>query len=387
MNRREILKYSTVGLSAFSLPSLALKNENNSTLGHHRKVIWIILRGGMDGLHATVPTFEQSLMTTRKAIMTPIKGQLLPLKNGFALHPELKFMHKLFKNKQLNTVIATSTPYRERSHFEGQDFLESGLPSIDLDNGWLARALKELNLKQHKNDDKQHALAVSRSIPIAMRGNENIMSWYPSNLPPSSDDLHQRLIELYKRDKLLSMRLEQALETKELVDTAMGKKIQLGQFTNLTKSCAKLMSEPNGPAVAMLEIGGWDTHNNQVNRLNKRFKELDQGIKLLHNGMKKHWGNTLFIVSTEFGRTVKMNGTGGTDHGTATSMFIGGGALKNTTSGGGKVLGQWPGLSKEQLYENRDLRPTSNSFDWMADALADHWDLSNKQISRIFPKS
>jgi len=214
-----------------------------------------------------------------------------------------------------------------------------------------------------------------------MRGNDNTLTWYPSDLPPSSNDLNERLFQIYEKDKTLSIRLEQALETQKLAGK-MSKSKQRGRFPNLAKSCAKLLSEPNGPSIAMLELNGWDTHSNQVNRLNRKFKELDQGIEILHNGLKENWENTTLLINSEFGRTVKINGTGGTDHGTATSMFIAGGAIN-----GGHVLGKWPGLEEINLYQGRDLMPTSNTFDWIGKALQEHWQLSDKQISRIFPTS
>ena len=131
-----------------------------------------------------------------------------------------------------------------------------------------------------------------------------------------------------------------------------------------------------------VKLNGWDTHSRQKNILNRKFKELDEGIKALHDGLGDQWKNTIVIIGTEFGRTAKMNGTGGTDHGTATSMFMTGGATK-----GGQVLGRWPGLSKDKLYENRDLQPTSNTFSWIASSLSQHWQLDNSQTARIFPQT
>jgi len=378
MNRRDVLKLSTAGLSLLSLPSLSLTKSEEQ---NNKKFIWILLRGGMDGLHATIPTFDPDLMTLRRELVKPIRNKALPLKRNFLLHPELTFTHQLFKAKELNAIVATTTPYRERSHFAAQDLLESGLPKADVDNGWLARALIELNINKSNESEKLNALAIARSLPAALRGNKKSITWYPSSLPDTNDDLHQRLFELYQNNEELSSKLNQALKTQGLIDSISNLK-QRGTFSNLAKSCAALMSENGGPSVAMLEMGGWDTHNRQVNILKKRFSILDEGIKSLHDGLQDKWKDTVFVVTTEFGRTVKINGTGGTDHGTATSMFIGGGAIK-----GGKVLGKWPGLTKKNLFQGRDLRPTSNTFNWISNTLRDHWGLSNEQINRVFPKS
>ena len=379
MNRRDILKLSiaTPGLSFLAIPPEA----HTKRMSHQKKLIWILLRGGMDGLHATIPVFEPRLMKLRKNLVQPIQDQLLPLNRGFALHPALKFMHKLFLDKQLNAIVATATPHRQRSHFAAQDLLESGLPKTDIDNGWLARALNELNTKGTNNQTTQQSIAIAQSLPIAMRGGSNSMTWYPSALPVTSDDLHQRLFELYKHEQSLSERLKQALKTQDLVEGMRITK-RHKKFSNLAKSCASLISEPNGPTIAMLESSGWDTHSHQVNKLNTKFKDLNDGIKALNKGLKDQWADTIFIISTEFGRTIKVNGTGGTDHGTATTMFIGGGAIE-----GGNVLGDWPGLGKQRLFQGRDLKPTSNSFDWIASSIKSHWQLSNEQIDRILPKS
>jgi len=265
MNRRDILKLSASGLSLLSLPSFLSAKQLSGRGIKNKKLIWILLRGGMDGLHTTLPLFDKNLLALRKDLVTPIQNKALPLDRGFALHPELTFMHDLFKKKELNAMVATATPLRNRSHFAAQDFLESGLPNTDEDDGWLARTLTALNNNEGRPANK--ALALARSLPIAMRGSNKTMTWYPSSFPSSSDDLHQRLSQLYKNDAVLSNRLEQALETQKLVD-AMGKEKQRGKLSDLVKQCAKLMRQADGPAIAMLEMGGWDTHNSQVNRLN-----------------------------------------------------------------------------------------------------------------------
>ncbi|MDC2887535.1 DUF1501 domain-containing protein [Psychrosphaera algicola] len=131
----------------------------------------------------------------------------------------------------------------------------------------------------------------------------------------------------------------------------------------------------------MLELGGWDTHNNQANRLTRKLAELDNGLNALESALKETWNDTVVVIATEFGRTVRENGTGGTDHGTASCMFVAGGAVK-----GGKVLGEWPGLAPEQLFENRDLQPTSSAFSWMSALLSEHWQMSPDQLAKVFPK-
>jgi len=380
MNRRDLLKLSAASLSYFHLNPLWASNQptiNPSLLdrSNNKKLIWIVLRGGLDSLHSNLPLSDPDFLSLRKPFISPLKDQLLPIDRGFALHPELKFMHSLYQANELNTIVATATPSQSRSHFSSQDGLESGLKNIDEDNGWLARMTTQLNSKINQTD----AMAVARSLPVSLRGNPDIMTWYPSNLKSNNDDLYARLMQLYEYDQDLSQKLEQALETQALVNK-VGQPRKRGKLANLAKSCATLMSQAQGPDIAMLEMGGWDTHNRQINRLNNNLKELDSAIETLHSGLKAQWHNTLFIIATEFGRTIKINGTAGTDHGTATSLYMGGGAVK-----GGQVLGRWPGLSKDKLFEGRDLYPTSDTFSWIADAISQHFALNDNQIARIFP--
>ena len=385
MNRREVLKIAaTASLSLYGAPLIANQNQENK-----KKLVWVILRGGMDGLHSTIPAFDKNLTEHRSNFTSKLKNNGLPIDKGFLLHPKLKFMHKLYRNNEMSAIVATSIPNSKRSHFDAQDLLESGLPHINRENGWLARSLTELN-KLHIKTSTNDALAISRTLPIALRGNDNSRTWYPSTLPPTKEDFHQRLFQMYENDEDLYMSLKQALATDELVNSMRNKR-QDGKFQNLAQSCAAFMGQNNGPNIAMLESFGWDTHKDQEKKLEKRFQELDNGLRSLKLSLDKKWDDTLVIITTEFGRTIKENGTKGTDHGTATTMFIGGGALKdfkeNQKIQGGKVLGKWPGLAKEQLFEGRDLMPTSNTFDWIASALQQHWQLSNSQIARIFPKA
>lgn len=366
MNRRDLLKMAgAAGLTVWQLPAAASILQKKEK----RNFIWLVLRGGMDSLHAVVPAFDTHLEKHRGALVAPIQHSLLPLEKGFALHPELKFLHGLYKQKQLLPVVAVSTPYRKRSHFDGQDLLESGKATIDLDSGWLGRALSER---------QSEGLAIARSIPISFRGREKARTWYPSNLPDAEDDLFARLMGLYEQDPKLKQRLAEAIETQAMVGDMETK--GRAKFATLAKSCASLLKDANGPECAMLEMGGWDTHNNLIGRMNNQFKQLDQGMQDLKSELGEQWRNTVVVVATEFGRTVKINGTRGSDHGTGTAMFLSGGAIS-----GGKVLGRWPGLADANLFEGRDLQPTSDTFSWAATALQQHWGLSNDAMARIFP--
>jgi len=216
----------------------------------------------------------------------------------------------MYQQKEFLPIVAVHSGYPKRSHFDGQDYLESGKSTIDHDSGWLARAIEQKQLQ---------AMAINNSIPVSLRGSEKVMTWYPSNLKQSSPDIYQQLMALYQDDELLLSRLKEGLEVKAMTGMESLKK-RRAKFTDLTKACTKLMSGNKAIDCAMLELGGWDTHNNQKNRLANRLKQLDDGLLVLKQGLGSEWNNTVVVMATEFGRTARENGTGGTDHGTASTI-------------------------------------------------------------------
>ena len=366
MLRRDFLKSMAASLVFFHAPNFASSTNNKP------KVVWVMLRGALDSLHTVVPVSDSELVKLRPTLYPSIRKSLLPLNTHFALHPSLKNLHSWYQEKQLLPVVAVSSGFSHRSHFEGQDYLESALAESDVDNGWLNRAI----LAQQKS-----ALSVSRSTPISLRGKAgNTNTWYPSNLKEASEDTFDALQKLYQYDDDLSQSLQEGLETQAMTQTEAMSNQKKGNFVTLSKACAKLLVHAEGPDCAMLSVGGWDTHNNQANRLQRQLSVLDNGLQALKTEMGKEWSNTLVIVASEFGRTAKENGTQGTDHGTAGCLFLAGGRVE-----GGQVLGQWPGLKNEQLFAKRDLLPTSNCFAWIAKALGQHWQLSDQQLNAIFP--
>ncbi|WOH39454.1 DUF1501 domain-containing protein [Thalassotalea fonticola] len=372
MKRRQFIK--TLGASAslvlLQTPSLAAVNK---LTGKSKKIVWVVLRGAMDSLHTVVPISDKNYQGLRPKLAPSIANDLLPLTTDFSLHPALKHMHGLYQKKQLLPIVAVGSGYPRRSHFDGQDYLESGLPSMDHDTGWLGRALNEMN-----TDTK--ALAVANSIPISMRSSDKVSTWYPSRLKDADDNIYEALMNLYQNDEMLLSRLEEGLNTQKMAgDSKIKRK---GKFIDLAKSCGKLMTGNNGVDCAMLEIGGWDTHNSQTFRLDRQLKELDSGIAALQTELGDNWQDTVVMIATEFGRTAKENGTGGTDHGTGSAMFIAGGAVQ-----GGKVLGNWPGLAQSQLFNGRDLMPTTNTFSWVGAVLQQHWNLDSNKITKIFPNN
>ena len=369
--RRKFIKMIASGLAVLSLPTTSihvLASNNNK----RPKIVWVLLRGALDSLHTIVPTLDKEYKSLRPKLSKSFSAPLLPLEKGFALHPALKNMHQWYQEKQLLPIVAVSSGYDRRSHFDGQDFLESGLDEIDFDSGWLGRAIEQKN---------KRALAIARSTPISLRNSDQVNTWYPSNLKNANDDIYSALATLYKNDEQLGDALTKGLEVRGMVTNDKSKaQKQTGKFDSLSQSCAKLMIGKQGVDCAMLELGGWDTHNNQSPRLQKKLSELDTGLAQLKLGLADEWNNTIVVIATEFGRTAKENGSGGTDHGTGSALFLAGGAIK-----GGEVKGKWPGLKPQDLLEQRDLMATSNSFAWIGNILSQHWGLSDQELKHVFP--
>ncbi len=369
MKRRELCRLAGVSMAALSLPPLILAKDAEQG---SPKVVWVMLRGALDPLHTLVPTFDPDLSKLRPTLYKAIKQDVLALSNGYALHPSLVNLHAWYQAKELLPVAAVSSGYPSRSHFDGQDFLEAGLGRIDHESGWLGRAVQAKN---------KRALAIARATPISLRSDATVNTWYPSRLQDASTATYESLLKLYEQDEQLSTLLQDGLDLQEQANSMQTTQRQ-GRFIDLVRSCASLMVGPQGNDCAMLELGGWDTHKGQANRLARSLKELDKGLAVLKEGLGGEWQNTVVVVGTEFGRTAKENGTGGTDHGTASALFFAGGAIN-----GGRVLGQWPGLSESALFQKRDLRPTSNVYSWLAAVLGEHWQMSQLELAQVFPSA
>ncbi len=352
-----------------------------------RKLVIVILRGAADGLSA-VPAFadpDYARLRSRLAIAPPSeKDGALPLAQGFGLHPQMPFLHSLWTEQSLAVLHAAASPYRDRSHFDGQDVLESGGAKVfAIGDGWLNRALAPPAARE--------AVGIGRTIPLILRGPAPVKSWSPSFIAAPNADTVSRLMDLYAGDPVLGPSLAQAVETSAIAGSANmpepgGMRGAYGAGANLqmAEAATKLLSAPGGPAAAAMSIDGWDTHANQgaaTGQIAQRFKNLDDTLKALKTGLGTHWAKTVVIVATEFGRTVAMNGTNGSDHGQGSVAFCCGGAVK-----GGRILGDWPGLSPKALFEGRDLAPVNDLRALFAAALAQHWGLDRTTLeTRIFP--
>ncbi len=343
------------------------------------RLVVIILRGAMDGLAAVPPIGDSAFSGVRGALANNA-ANAFRLNSYFGLDANMPTLAALYQQQQMTVFHAAALPYRERSHFDAQNMLESGRGKAGLyDSGWLNRSLASLG----GNQSHPLGLALMSAVPLILRGKAPVTSWMPNKLPSPNDDLIGRISMMYKGDELLEPIITAAAGTNA---ETMGMKGGGNQGAAMAAMTAKLLMDADGPRVAVMDLGGFDSHAGQAQangRLARAFKELDDTVKALAQNLAPVWDKTSILVMTEFGRTVAMNGTNGTDHGTATAAFLLGGKVN-----GGRVLADWPGLGQSQLHEGRDLRPTMNLHSVMKGVLAGSFRLDPGYIDRqVFPES
>ena len=398
VTRREMLLGSGALFAWSQMPRLARAE------GRDPRLLVIILRGALDGLGAVAPVGDPDWIGLRgdRALVLDGKTPALPLDSFFALNPAMPNFHRLYQAKQAAIVHATATPYRERSHFDGQDVLESGInrPGA-VDSGWLNRALLALEPNGSVNPGGSRAIGIGTITPLMVRGQAPILSWAPQRLLPASEDTQARLLDLYQHTdaKLASVLAERqrlaGLGGTAVVVDPMTEEASLGTpiavrirtyFAETAGAAARFLAKPDGPRVGALGYVGWDTHMNEgaaVGQLANLLGALDGAIAAVESGMGEAWRETAVAVVTEFGRTARINGTDGTDHGTATVAFLAGGALA-----GGRVIADWPGLKAAQLFEGRDLKPTTDLRAVLKGLLRDHLRVEERALAEsVFPGS
>jgi uncharacterized protein (DUF1501 family) len=357
-------------LASLGLPTMAFARANTQ-----RRFVFIIQRGAADGLHIIAPTGDPTYAGLRGEFAQDLATGT-KLGTFFTLHPALAETAKMYGDKQALFVHAVASPYRDRSHFDGQNVLETGgSAAYRLRDGWMNRLLGLLPA------DEAKALALSTTVPMALRGAHEVSSYAQSQLPSPTDDLLARVSSLYAGDQQLHALWNAALDTRmKAGDPMLAGGNQKGAATG---ALAAKMLAGEGARIAMIETNGWDTHSGQRGRLNAQLRDLDQLLAALKTGLGAQWANTLVIVATEFGRTARPNGTGGTDHGQASAAMLLGGAVA-----GGKVVADWPGLSNSALYEGRDLKPTTDLDALIAGALAQHYGLQpGRAMTTMFPET
>jgi uncharacterized protein (DUF1501 family) len=349
--RRRFLQVSAAGAATFATSNLALARAATD-----RRFVFIIQRGAADGLALAPPVGDPAYAALRGALAESSGGGM-KLDAMFALHPALTRVAGFYAQRQALVVHAVASPYRDRSHFDGQNVLETGgARPYALKDGWLNRLVGLL-----PRADGQ-AIAIAPTVPQALRGARPVASYAPSALPEPADDLLTRVTRLYDGDAQLGALWRAAMDTKNMAGEAGPKQ----DPASLGKLAAGFLVRADGPRIAVLETGGWDTHTGQAGRLTNQLRALDTLLGSLRDGLGESWSKTVVLVATEFGRTAAPNGTGGTDHGTGSAALLVGGAVK-----GGRVVADWPGLKTAALLEGRDLRPTADLFDVVSASVAE----------------
>lgn len=352
-----------------------------------RRLVVVLLRGALDGLYAVQPYGDPGLAALRGPLALPEPGRepggeerLLDLGGMFGLHPALANLHAMFKANQAMVLHAVAGPYRSRSHFEAQDLLESG-SGQRLASGWLNRALQALP----PGEQARTGIAVGTGVPLLLRGTAPVGAYAPPGLTRPAAELMYRLATLQQSDPRLGPSFAEGMRGRGFVAQTLGDSETNRErvtFARLASIAGRLMTEPGGPRVAALELGGWDTHAGQSARILGPLRALDEGLGQLRDGLGAHWGSTAVLVVTEFGRTARVNGNMGTDHGTGGVAFLAGGAVA-----GGRVVADWPGLAEDKLFENRDLMPTQDLRSIAKGLLRDHLRLPDAAVARAFPGS
>ncbi|MBS3648929.1 DUF1501 domain-containing protein [Pseudaminobacter sp. 19-2017] len=367
-NRRQFLGYS-LGItgSMFLGPRMTLASVDTD-----RRFVFIIQRGAADGLNTVVPYADPSYSTLRGAIAID-PAESLKLDGMFALHPALTRTAEFYGEGEALFVHAVASPYRNRSHFDGQNVLETGgTKPNQLRDGWLNRLLPLLP------QSKEEAIAFAPVLPLALRGTVAVNTYSPSKLPEPTEELLMRVAAMYDRDAQLHALWAEALEVREVAVAIEERE----EAANLGTMAAGFLTTESGPRIAMIETSGWDTHAGQKGRLKNQLTKLDALFGSLRDGLGDVWSKTTVLVATEFGRTAAVNGSGGTDHGTASAAMVLGGSVS-----GGRVVADWPGLKPAALYEGRDLTPTLDLNVLIAKATAEGLGLDPELTMRtLFPQ-
>lgn len=352
-----------------------------------KRLVVIILRGAMDGLAVVPPHGDPALADLRQNLTPPgpgTSGGMRDLGGYFGLHPALAAMHALYAQNQVLICHAIAGSWRVRSHFEAQDYLECGATHL-LPSGWLNRAIAGLHPGTARPEGL--ALAVGVGVPLLLRGPARAGSWAPRGPAMPQPELMARIAALAAPDPVIGPALTEGLRAARFADDAMAGAVHpeaepRSGFALLAGTAGRLLAAPDGPRIAALELDGWDTHVAQARRLSDTLRALDSGLAALHEGLGAAWAQTAVLVMTEFGRTARQNGTGGTDHGTATAAFLLGGAIA-----GGRVRATWPGLGAGKLFQNRDLAPTADLAGLVKGVLAAHLGLPEAALQAAFPEA
>jgi len=396
MQRREFLGFGALAAGGALLGTrVALAHADRGT----SRFVLVIMRGALDGLAAVPPLGDRDYPELRREFALHAPGEsggALPLDGFFGLHPALTFLQQCYAARELIVLQALASPYRERSHFDGQDVLENGSPRPHaLQTGWLNRALAAAP----RPAAREAGVALGQNVPLVMRGPAAVTSWSSSKLTVLDDDTLARITDLYASDPLLATRLADALAANAMAAGAGAEPGAMkpqaapapgargnARYAEVVRAAAGFLRREDGPKVAVFDTNGWDTHANEggaQGQLSSRLGELDAGLATLHQELGTAWKDSAVLLVTEFGRTAAINGTRGTDHGTATVAFLLGGAVA-----GGRVIADWPGLSSRALYQGRDLAATLDLRSVLKGLLSEHLAVPAHALEQdVFPDS
>ena len=394
MKRRKLLTIASWATAGMLLPVgfNSWVARGTSSASNRKRLVVVFLRGGVDGLNILVPHQEADYYQARPTIAVPYPDRengALDLDGFFGLHPKLERLLPLWKEKKLAFIHASGLPAVERSHFQAQDYIESGTPGIKTtSNGWMNRLLAEFS----QNRPTQ-ALNVGVTTPYILRGQMEVANLKPGNnstapIPTDRPQVNRAFSNLYNGDDPLSKAYQDGRKAREFILKDLTQEMMSASrgannadaFVDDATEVAKLMVGNAQTQLAFMEIGGWDTHINQNRTFDRLLPPLAEGLVRLTEGLKPIFSDTAIVVISEFGRTVRENGNQGTDHGYGNVMFLLGGAIK-----GKKIYTEWSGLDSSVLFENRDLPVTTDFREPLSIILKQHLSLSNDSLNRVFP--
>ncbi|MGH8187396.1 MAG: DUF1501 domain-containing protein, partial [Steroidobacteraceae bacterium] len=358
------------GAAAFGFPRITFAQVRQPG-----RLVFVLLRGGFDGLAAVVPHGDPAYRSLRGAFAFE-ESALFALNDFFGLAPGLSPLREFWERDELAVLHAMAIPFRTRSHFDGQAVLETGLGRpVGSSDGWLNRLLQIMS-------GERSGIAIASGMPRSLTGSFDVQTWSPAQLGAVDDAYLDRLAALYRGDAALAGRFEAALQQQMLIgEEPMARgDARRGGVTPLMQAAARILRQEKGPNIAAMEFSGWDTHANQGTAggaLDRLLGQLADGLVALRTELGKAWPKTTVVVMTEFGRTARPNGTRGTDHGTAGAGFVIGPTVRRST-----VFSDWPGLNDGALFEGRDLKPTLDTRAVLKAAIAGTFDLTPAQVGR-----
>ena len=394
MKRRKFLEQVALATGGMLIPlgrqTWVARGANQ--VKNPQRLVVILLRGAIDGLNIVAPHQETDYYDLRPSIAIPYPGEpegLIDLDGFFGLHPALSDLVPLWRQKDLAFIYNCGSPYGTRSHFDGQDYIESGTPGIkSTPDGWLNRLLAVL-----PTDRLTQALNVGTTTPRILQGKMAIAHLRPGKnslqkLPIDRPPIHQAFARLYSDDSELAQAYRKGLEARDIIMAELTQEMMLASgnassvngFVDDARKVGKLMRSDARTQLAFMNVGGWDSHVGEKLILKRSLPHLGKGLATLVEELDDIYANTVILVLSEFGRTVKENGNRGTDHGHGNVMWLLGGTIR-----GGQIHGKWEGLGNSVLYEGRDLPVTTDFREAIASVLLNHISISPSELGNIFP--